>query len=141
VNLSEAATAYREMAEHCEESLALDCAKAGSKEYLAGLDVTTPVLSGALRRSEHVDAVFGSGTHATAVVAPHIIYGRFRNDGGTITAKGPWPLRNAATGQVFSRPGGSVTQAGSHYMERAEDEVRGTMPAAMQIILAEYLTL
>ena len=80
----------------------------------------------------------GRGAHAVALVGPDIIYDKFSNDGGTIHSKGPWPLRNRATGQVFGR---SVTQAGSHYMERAEAEAEGTMQASMHIILADFLTL
>jgi hypothetical protein len=71
-------------------------------------------------------------------VGPDIIYDKFRNDGGTIHSKGPWPLRNRATRQVFGR---SVTQVGSHYMERAEAEVEGTLQAAIGIILDGFLTL
>lgn len=137
MNLSEGAARYREIAARCEDSLALDCARAGAKEYLAALEVTTPVRSGALRASEHIDAVFGSGTHATAVVAPHIIYAAFRNYGGTITVKRARVLGTPAVG-FFGR---SVTQSGAHYMEKAEDESRGTMAAAMGIIVSEYLTL
>lgn len=136
MNLSEAAAAYRAMAARCQESLALDCARAGAKEYLAALDVTTPVLSGALRASEHIDAVFGSGSRATAVVAPHIIYAEFRNNGGTIHVRNKKVLSNGS--QFF---GTHVTQAGSHYMERAADDAGGTMPAAMAIIVSDYLTL
>ena len=62
----------------------------------------------------------------------------FRNDGGTITSKGPWPLRNKATGQVFGR---SVTQRGSHYMEKAEDEGRPMVEAAIKVAVEEFLTL
>jgi hypothetical protein len=133
-----AAARFREIAEHCEEGLARDCAKAGAKEYLAALFVTTPVLSGDLRRTEKVNFVSGGGSFAVANVGPDIVYDRFRNDGGTITSHGPWPLRNRATGAVF---GHSVTQAGSHYMERAVDESEGPMRASMQTILDEYLTL
>lgn len=138
MNFAEAAAAFREVAEHCEEGLARDCAKAGAKEYLAALFVTTPVLSGALRETEKVNFVAGDGAFAVANVGPDIIYDKFRNDGGTIHSKGPWPLRNRATGQVFGR---QVTQAGSHYMERAVDESAGPMRASMKTILDEYITL
>lgn len=136
MNLSGGAARYREIAARCEDSLALDCARAGAKEYLAALDVTTPVLTGALRASEHIDAVFGSGTHATAVVAPHIIYAAFRNNGGTIHVRNKKVLSNGS--RFF---GTHVTQAGAHYMEKAEGESEGTMPAAMKIIVSEYFTL
>ena len=137
MNFEGAAARFREIAAHCEEGLARDCAKAGAKEYLAALFVTTPVLSGALRATEKVNFVAGGGAFAVADVGPDIIYDKFRNDGGTITSHGPWPLRNRATGQVFGR---SVTQAGSHYMERAVAESEGTMQASMTAILNDYLT-
>ena len=135
MNLSEAAARFREIAEHCEESLAVDCARAGAKEYLAALFVTTPVLSGALRATEKVNFVTGDGTHAVADVGPDIIYDRFRNDGGTITSKGPWSLHNAGTGQYFGR---HVTQAGSHYMERGEQAGRGPAREAIARVAAFY---
>lgn len=137
MNLSEGAAAWRRVAEHCEESLALDCARAGAKEYLAGLFVTTPVLTGALRATEKINFVTGDGTHAIADVGPDIIYDRFRNDGGTITVKRAKVLGTPAVGFF----GKSVTQAGSRYMERAADEVEGTLPAAMAAIVSEYFTL
>ena len=124
MNLEEAAARYREIAERAQESLALDCARAAADVALPALKSATPVLTGALRDSEHIDAVFGGGDHATAVIAPHIIYARFRNDGGTIRSKGPWSLHSAATGQYFGR---HVTQHGAHYMERGEE--RGAGPA------------
>lgn len=108
---------------------------------LPALQIVTPVLSGDLRDSEHIDAVFGDGEHATAIIAPHKIYAHFRDQGGTITAKGPWPLRNPATGQVFSRPGGSVTQTGSHYMQRGEDAGRAPCREAAARVAAWYFTL
>lgn len=137
MNLSEAAARFREMAEKASEGLAVDCARAGAKEYLAGLFVTTPVLTGALRATEKVNFVSGDGTHAIADVGPDIIYDRFRNDGGTITVKRAKVLGTPAVG-FFGR---SVTQAGSRYMERAVTEVEGTLPAAMQGIVDEYFTL
>ena len=138
MNLSEAAARFREIAERCEEGLALDAARAAADVALPQLKIVTPVLTGALRDSEHIDAVFGSGTHATAVLAPHIIYAAFRNDGGTIRSKGPWPLRNRATGQVFGR---QVTQAGSHYMERGEEAGRGPAREAIARVAAFYFDL
>lgn len=138
MNLAEFAGAARDLAGRADAELAIECARAGAKEYLAALFVTTPVLSGALRETEKINAVTGSGAFAVADVGPDIIYDKFRNDGGTIHSKGPWPLRNRATGQVFGR---SVTQAGSHYMERAEVEVEGTLQASMQTILNEIVRL
>jgi succinate dehydrogenase/fumarate reductase flavoprotein subunit len=137
VNLSEAAARFREMAERANEGLAVDCARAGAKEYLAGLFVTTPVLTGALRATEKVNFVTGDGTHAVADVGPDIIYDRFRNDGGTIRVKRAKVLGTPAVGFF----GKQVTQAGSRYMERAADEVEGTLPAAMKGIADEYFTI
>jgi len=138
VNLEEAAARFREIADRAQESLALDCAKAGSVVALQALKAATPVLTGALRASEHVDAVFGNGTHAQAVLAPHIIYARFRNYGGTINSKGPWSLHNAGTGQYFGR---HVTQRGSHYMERGEAAGGSLVRAAIAEVAAGYFTL
>jgi len=130
VNLAEAAGAFRRVAERAEEGLARECAQAAAREFLAALDVTTPVLSGDLRRSMHTFSVSGGGTRAVAVVGSDLIYAAFRNYGGTITSKGPWPLRNRATGQVFGR---SVTQHGAHYMESAEGLAEGPIRAAVAI--------
>jgi hypothetical protein len=138
MNLRAAAAAFREVAKHCEESLALDCVKAAADVALVQLQIVTPVLTGQLRDSEHIDAVFGGGLHATAVLAPHKIYAHFRNEGGEINSKGPWSLHNAGTGQYFGR---HVTQAGSHYMERGESAGRGPAREAIARVAAFYLTL
>ena len=137
MNLSEGAAAWRRVAEHCEESLAVACARAGAKEYLAGLFVTTPVLTGALRATEKINFVTGDGTHAVADVGPDIVYDRFRNDGGTIHVRRAKVRGTPAVGFF----GKSVTQAGSRYMERAVDESEGPMAASMKGIVDEYFTL
>ena len=136
MNFAEAASRARAVTDKAQASLARDCAQAGAKEFLAELHVTTPVLTGALRQSERTFSVSGGGAAAVAVVGSDLIYARFRNYGGTIRSKGPWPLRNRATGKVYGR---QVTQAGSHYMERAEKGAEGTMRAAMAAILSDYL--
>lgn len=138
MNFAEAAAAFRRVAEHCEESLALDAARAMADVALPQLQIVTPVLSGALRDSEHIDAVFGDGVRAQAVLAPHSIYGHYRNVGGPIDSKGPWPLRNRLTGQVFGR---HVTQAGAHYMEKGEAAGRGPAHIAAARVAAFYITL
>lgn len=137
MNFAEAAGRAKAVADRAEAGLARDCAQAGGREFLAELHVTTPVLSGALRASEHILSVSGSGSHAVAVVGPDgsVIYDRFRNDGGTITVKRAKVLGTPAVG-FFGR---SVTQAGSRYMERAEEAAEGTMHAAMAAILSGYL--
>jgi hypothetical protein len=134
LNFAEAASRAKAVADRAEAGLAKDCARAGANEFLAELHVTTPVESGALRASERVWRVFGGGSSAQAIVGPNIIYGRFRNDGGTITVRRAKVLTNGS--QFFGR---SVTQAGSHYMERAEEGAEGTMHAAMAAILSNYL--
>lgn len=132
------AAAVKALADRAESSLAPDCARAAAREYHAGLDVTVPVLTGALRGSMHTMSVSGGGPVAVAEVGSDLIYARFRNDGGTIHSKGPWPLRNRETGQVFGR---QVTQAGAHYIEKAEGWAEGPIRAACRIRLDEYLTL
>ena len=136
--LSEFAARLREIADRAESGLALEACRMGSREYLAVLQEETPVLSGDLRASEHVWSVSGGGEHAVAIAGPDIIYDRFRNDGGTIRSKGPWPLRNRATGQVFGR---SVTQAGAHYMEKAEGPGRAALAQACKVTADEFFEL
>jgi len=138
VNLAEFAAAMRDVAVRADAELASECARVASREYLAALAVTTPVLTGALRESEHVMSLSGGGAVAVAEVGSELIYAKFRNDGGTITSHGPWPLRNRETGQVFGR---QVTQAGSHYIERAADWAEGPIAAACQVKLDEIVTL
>ena len=138
MNLEGFAAAVRGLAGRAEASLAHECAEAGAKEYLAALFVTTPVLTGALRASEKINSVSGGGAAAVADVGPDIIYDKFRNDGGTITSHGSWSLHSKTTGQYFGR---SVTQRGSHYMERATAEVQGTLQASMRIILSDFLQI
>ena len=135
MNLAEAASRARAVADKAASGLARDCARAGANEFLAELHVTTPVETGALRASERVWRVFGGGATAQAIVGPNIVYGRFRNYGGTIRVRRAKVLGTPAVG-FFGR---QVTQAGSHYMERAEDAAEGTMRAAMQAILSDYL--
>ena len=136
MNFAEAAARARAVTDKAQASLARDCARAGANEFLAELHVTTPVETGALRASERVWRVFGGGATAQAIVGPNIVYGAFRNDGGTIHVRRAKVLTDGS--RFFGR---SVTQAGSHYMERAQDWAEGTMPAAMKTILDEYLTL
>ena len=138
MNLAEFAAAMRDVAVRADAELASECARVASREYLAALAVTTPVLTGALRESEHVMSLSGGGAVAVAEVGSELIYAKFRNDGGTITSHGPWPLRNRETGQVFGR---QVTQAGSHYIERAADWAEGPIAAACQVKLDEIVTL
>ena len=134
MNFAEAASRARAVSDKAQASLARDCARAGANEFLAELHVTTPVETGALRASERVWRVFGGGAQAQAIVGPNIVYGAFRNYGGTIKVRRAKVLTDGS--RFFGR---QVTQAGSHYMERAEDAAEGTMRAAMGAILSDYL--
>lgn len=134
MNFSEAAARARAVTDKAQASLARDCARAGANEFLAELHVTTPVETGALRASERVWRVFGGGASAQAIVGPNIVYGAFRNYGGTIRVRRAKVLTDGS--RFFGK---QVTQSGSHYMERAEDAAEGTMRAAMQAILSDYL--
>ena len=134
MNLADAAARAKAVSDRAQGSLARDCARAGANEFLAELHVTTPVESGALRASERVWRVFGSGAQASAIVGPNIVYGAFRNYGGTIRIRRAKVLTDGV--RFFGK---QVTQRGSHYMERAEADAQGTMGAAMNAILSDYL--
>ena len=129
MNFSEAAARFKAATDRAEASMARDCAAAGARAFLPIERSMTPVLSGRLRESEAVKAVTGGGTYAEAVVSPNIIYARFRNFGGTITAKRFPQLGNPTVGFF----GKSVTQAGSHYVERADAAARGPVQVAIQM--------
>jgi hypothetical protein len=137
VDLAGFAGAVRGVADRAEASLANDCARTAAREFLGALQVTTPVLTGALRESEHVSGVTGGGAVATAIVGSDLIYAHFRNFGGTITKKSPGSLGTPAAGFF----GHSVTQAGSHYMERAQAEAIGPIQAACRAYLDEFLVI
>lgn len=136
MNLSGGAAAFRGLADRIESSLALEACDAGARDFLAVLRTVTPKRSGALADSETVTGPAGSGTYAIALVGPHIVYDRFRNDGGTITSHGPWSLSDGVS--YFGR---SVTQAGSHYMERGEAAGAGVVAAAVAQVAARFITL
>lgn len=93
---------------------ALKAAQAAGNAFLHELQRVTPVRHGTLRRSERVNSVTGGGTKATAAIGPHTVYARFRNYGGTIHVK-----RASVLSDGHSFFGKQVTQAGSHYMEKA----------------------
>lgn len=97
-----------------QRDAALKAARAAGDALLREMQRVTPVLTGALRGSERVNSVTGSGTRATAAVGPHMIYAQFRNYGGTIHVKN---ARVLSDGRSFF--GRQVTQGGSHYMEKA----------------------
>ena len=129
MNLAEAASKFRAATGRAEASMARECAAAGARAFLPIERSKTPVLSGRLRESEAVKAVTGSGTYAEAVVSPHRIYAHFRNFGGTITVRRAKVLGTPEVG-FFGR---SVTQAGSHYVERAHDAAIGPVQVAIKM--------
>ena len=126
----------REVADRAEESLAVDACRMGAREYLAVLQEETPVRSGALRGSERIWRVTGGGEQATAILGPNIIYDRFRNYGGTITVRRAKVLTDGVS--FFGK---SVTQAGSHYMERAEGPGAAALAVACKVTAAEFFEL
>ena len=142
MNLDEFAARMQAVTDRAEEGLARDCAEEAGRDFLAVLRVVTPKRTGHLMESESLDSVTGSGPTAQAVVAAHARYARFRNDGGTITAKkknrrGQYMLGTPAAG-FFGR---SVTQRGAHYFERAEAQSQTEIEAACRAALDRYLTL
>lgn len=136
MNLAEFAGAVRALAGRAEAELAGECARVAGREFLAALEVTTPVRTGALRASERVFSVSGGGAVAVAIVGSDLIYAKFRNDGGTIRVKRAKVLTDGT--HFFGK---QVTQAGSHYMERGEAEAAGPIQAMCAITLAEFLHL
>lgn len=137
MNLEGAAARFAEIADRCEAGLAIDAVKAMVQVYVPVLKGVTPVRTGRLRDSEYPDFIAGNGVAAAASVAPHTEYAEFRNFGGTITAKNFPQLGNPDVGWF----GKSVTQQGSHYMERGHDAAEGPCRAAAHAVADEYLTL
>jgi hypothetical protein len=128
VNFSEAAAKFRAATDRAEASMARECAAAGARAFLPIERSVTPVLSGRLRQSEAVKAVTGGGTFAEAVVSPNTVYAHFRNFGGTITVRRAKVLTDGS--RFFGR---SVTQAGSHYVERAHNAAIGPVQVAIKM--------
>lgn len=137
MNLEGFAAAARDLAARAETGLAREACTAAARDYLAILRAVTPKRTGRLANSETIDSITGSGAVAVAVVAPHTVYAEFREHGGTITRHGPGSLGNPEVGWF----GHSVTQAGSHYMEKAEGLARGPVAAACRIALDRMLVL
>ncbi len=108
----------------------------GAREYLFELQSVTPVLSGALRGSERVWRVEGNGAAATAIAGPNIVYDRFRNDGGTIHVRRAKVLTDGS--RFFGK---SVTQRGSHYMEKAEGPGQAALSRACKVVADEIIRL
>jgi hypothetical protein len=110
-----------------------------ARDFLAVERIVTPKRTGRLAESEKVDAVMGGGSHAEAVVSPHTVYAHFRENGGTITRHLPPPHVLGPYGGPYF--GHSVTQAGSHYVERAEGIAAPLMAAVAEQVLEETLDL
>ncbi len=134
--LSEFAAALRKVADRAESELALEACRMGAREYLAVLQEETPVRSGALRASEHVWRVSGSGESASAILGPDIVYDKFRNDGGTIHVRRARVLTDGVS--FFGR---HVTQRGSHYMERARGPGAAALAVACKVTADEIFTI
>lgn len=132
---AEAAAEFRAAAGRADASLARDTVEAMAEVYLPVLKGETPVLSGRLRDSETLDEISGGGASATAKLGPHTVYARFRNFGGTITAKNFPVLGNPDVGFF----GKSVIQKGSHYMEHAAAAAQGPCGAAAQKVVDAFM--
>lgn len=134
MNLGEFAAALDKAAAAVETTAARECAADAGQAFLQVLRGTTPVLSGELRASERVDSVRGGGTHAVATIGAHTVYAAFREHGGTIHVKNAKVLSDGRS--FFGR---SVTQAGSHYFERAAAEAAGPIGAACRDTISRIL--
>jgi hypothetical protein len=137
--LGEWAAKLSEAARLMEDGMAETIVREQAKDFLAIERIVTPKRTGRLAESEKVDAVMGGGSHAEAVVSPHTVYAQFREDGGTITRHLPPPhVLGAWPGPFF---GHSVTQKGSHYVERAEGVAAPLMTGVAEKVLEEFLDL
>lgn len=139
-------------AERIEGGLAIAVVREQARDFLAIERAVTPKRTGRLADSERIDSISGGGSHARAVVSPHTIYAKFREDGGTISAKygEVWKTpKNSKTGRArmyrhtLHWEGGGfpmhVTQAGSHYVERAQGAAAAPLAGAAEQVLATFL--
>jgi hypothetical protein len=133
--MGEYAAKLRAVADALETRVALDVCEAQALAFQELERQVTPKKTGALADSETIDSLSGGGAHAEATVAPHKVYAKIRNDGGTITRHKPGSLGTPAVGFF----GHSVTQAGSHYVERAQGAAQGIIRQAAQVVLDEIL--
>lgn len=136
MNLAEFAGLARQMAERASAGLAKDCVQAMADVALPVLKSVTPVRSGQLRDSETIDVVAGTGAYGIAIIAPHTVYAEFRNNGGTITVKRAKVLTDGVS--FFGK---SVTQQGSHYIEKGEAAARGPCEAAARAVADRFFVL
>jgi|SRR5580698_8401680 hypothetical protein len=111
------------------------CIKAMAPVALRYLQQATPVETGRLRGSERVDSISASGTHGEAFIAPHTVYARFRNDGGTIHVKRAKVLSNGVS--FFGK---QVTQAGDGYLERGTEAGEGPCRDAASAALGRLIS-
>jgi hypothetical protein len=139
--LSEWAAELSAAAARIEDGLAVTVVREQARDFLAIERIITPKRSGKLADSETIDAVTGGGTQAVAIVSPHIIYAQFRNDGGTITRKKRRPAVLGSYGGPYFGHGNpaTVTQKGSHYVERSEAEAKPVLTAVAEAVLTEFL--
>jgi hypothetical protein len=83
-------------------------------------------VGGTLRRSIHIVEVTQTGPGRwLATAGPSVIYGRFRDLGGTIHAKNVPYLKFQIDGNWVQVE--SVTQTGSFYMEKGLDDLEGAI--------------
>ena len=133
--LGELAAAFDRAADALERDGATRAARAAGGAFLGQLKANTPVLTGALRASESM-TVTGGGSFASALISTHMpVYASFREHGGTITVK---RARVLTDGRHFF--GKSVTQEGSHYMERTRQwAAGGTLQGPVQTAIDRLL--
>jgi hypothetical protein len=95
-------------------------------------------VGGTLRRSIHIVEVTQIGPGRwLATAGPSVIYGRFRDLGGTIHAKnGPY-LKFQIDGNWVQVE--SVTQTGSFYMEKALDDLEGAIEGIFATAWSEVM--
>jgi hypothetical protein len=129
------AARWRAVAERIESGLAITVCREQVEAFARIEYIITPKRSGALADSEHPDSIAGGGAYATARYGPHKNYASFRNYGGTISKHKPGSLGTPAVGWF----GHTVTQAGSHYVERSEAAARGQLDSVAQFVLDSML--
>lgn len=136
MNFEGAAARFREIAQHCEEGLAVEACRAAANDYVTVLRMTVPVETGALRDSVHLWRVWGDGRQAEAIAGPNIVYADFRDRGGTIRIRRAKVLSD---GERFF--GKQVTQEGSHYMLRAKVSSEGPIANACRLVVDKFISL
>lgn len=141
--LGDWAAKVADAAARIESDLATDVARAQGDKFIEIERLVTPKRSGALAASEHIDAVTGGGTHATAVGGPHKRYAVFRNDGGEINAKMRWIYHGNRRYRHTLFFDGTfalhVSQTGAHYVQKAEGAAAGPLAEVAEQVLAFFL--